>query len=129
MPVRLLASIPPEDVPPEELLEEEEEEELELLDEDELELLDEELLDEDELELLDEELLDEDELELLDEELLTTAPTEHQAEVVKEFVGNRDSWQVKLPVRLAYTKLPDLPRATLWVPLIAQVSPTWPHLV
>ena len=69
-------------------------------------------LQQDELELLDEELL-EDELELEDDELLTTAPTEHHAEVVKEFVGNSESWQVKLPVRLAYTKLPDLPSATL----------------
>jgi len=80
------ALIPPELEPPdEELLEllEDELEEEELLLDDELE--EEELLLE-ELELEDELL--EDELEL--EELLTTAPTEHQAEVVKEFVGNKD---------------------------------------
>lgn len=123
---------------PEDELEEDDEPPLEeLLEDDELELLEEdELLLEEEDELLEEEdeLLD-DELELLEElleledELLTTAPTEHQAEVVKEFVGNSDSWQVKFPVRFAYTKLPDLPSATLWVPVMLQALPTWAHLV
>lgn len=115
-----------EEPPLEELLEDELEEELEDELDEELDELEEEL---DELEL-DDELLLEDELELLDDELLlTTAPTEHQAEVVKEFVGNNESWQVKLPVRLAYTKLPDLPSATLWVPVMLQAAPTWAHLV
>jgi len=89
-PVSVLASIPPpEDEPDEdELLEDE------LLEPEDEELLDE--LDEEELELLEDELL-----ELEDEELLAAGPTEHQAEVVKEFFGKSDVLQVKLPVRVA----------------------------
>ncbi len=98
----------------------------------ELDELDEELLDEDELLVLDdEELLLELDDEELDEllELLTSGPMEHQAEVVKLFAGNADSAQLKLPVRLAYTKLPALPSATLWVPVMLHVPPTCAHFV
>jgi hypothetical protein len=74
LPVRLLASMP---LPEEELEEEVPPEEL-----------DEELLEEDEEEL---ELLELLELDEEEEKLLTTGPTEHQAEVVKEFVGKSDN--------------------------------------
>ncbi len=130
-------------LPPEEL--EELEDELEELDEDddvppeeELLELDEEL--EDELdEELDEELLDDelelDELEELDELLEledepdAVGPIEHQAELLKLLDGNSAGSQVKLPVSVAYTKEPDLPRATEWVPLMLQVPPTCAHFV
>jgi hypothetical protein len=78
-----------------------------------------------ELDLLDEELLATLELALLDEdELVATGPTEHQALVVKLLAGNNDCVQVKLPVSVAYTNEPDLPRATVCVPLMVQAEPT-----
>ncbi len=106
-----------------------EDEELEELDEDE-----EEELEPPELLELDEELLDEDELlELDDEELLelpeAAGPIEHQAELLKLLDGNNFVSQVKLPVSVAYTKEPDLPSATVCVPLMVQAPPTWAHLV
>ncbi len=97
--------------------------------EDAVELLEEEL----ELELEDEEaavleLFEELELELeleeLDELLVTSGPTEHQALLVKLLVGNSVVRQVKLPVSVAYTNEPDLPSATVCVPVMLQVLPT-----
>ena len=69
---------------------------------------------------------------LLDEleAALTAGPTEHQAESANALPPeNRDCEQVKLPVSVAYTKLPALPRATWCVPLMVQLEPTWAHLV
>lgn len=102
--------------------------ELETLDtEEELELA---ALDE-----LDEVLLDAAELpallELLDDEELeaTDGSYEHQGVPLMEIAGNSDTAQVNDPVSVAYTKVPDLPKATLWVPLIEQVAPAFTHLV
>jgi hypothetical protein len=136
VPVRLLASIVPEGV----LLEATEEATLlleELLD---ATLLFEELLDATlEAMLLDATLLFDDELLatlLLEEELLATldeelavatGPTEHQALIPKLLVGKADCVHRKLPVFVAYTKEPLLPRATVCVPLILQVLPTCTH--
>jgi hypothetical protein len=64
-----------------------------------------------------------------DDELVAAGPTEHQALLVKLLAGNSDVAQVKLPVSVAYTNEPDLPRATLCVPLMVQAPPTWAHLV
>ena len=91
-------------------------------------------------ELLEEELdllLEDDDVDELDallveDELLDDAvgPTEHQAESAKALPPvNSDCEQVKLPVSVAYTKTPDLPRATVCVPLMVQVLPTCAHFV
>ncbi len=70
------------------------------------------------------------ELDALLEEVVTVGPTEHQAVLVKALPPvNSDRAQVKLPVSVAYTKLPDLPSATEWVPVIVQLDPTWAHFV
>lgn len=105
------------------------------------------LLDEELLELLDElawlleeaaeleELFEELELlellgaEELDELALASGPTEHHALLVKLLLGNSEVWQVKLPVSVAYTKEPDFPSATEWVPVMLQVFPTCAHFV
>jgi len=94
-----------------------------------------ELLDEDELDLLlEDEAAELDETELawddeLDELAVTSGPTEHQALLVKLLAGNSVVRQVKLPVSVAYTKEPDFPRATEWVPVMLQVLPTCAHFV
>jgi len=96
-----------------------------------------ELLEEEELDLLLDEEEDEEELDLLLEddavdELLDEAvgPTEHQAESAKALPPVNSDWeQVKLPVSVAYTKTPDLPRATVCVPVMVQVLPTCAHFV
>lgn len=59
------------------------------------------------------------------EEALTSGPMEHQAEVVKLLLGKAEPIQAKLPVLVAYTKLPDLPSATVCVPLIEQLAPVF----
>lgn len=46
-----------------------------------------------------------------------------------ELAGNRDALQLKLPLRVAYTNTPDLPNATLRVPLIEQVAPSLAHFL
>lgn len=66
-------------------------------------------------------------LATLDEadELVVVFAYEHQAESVKALPPlNRLLLQVKLPLSVAYTKLPDLPNATLRVPLMLQLPPT-----
>ena len=68
-------------------------------------------------------------LELL-EDAVAVGPTEHQAAVVNALPPvNSDCEQVKLPVNVAYTKVPAFPSATLCVPVIAQTEPTWAHFV
>jgi hypothetical protein len=87
------------------------------------EALEEALLDE----LLD---LDEDtELAALEELPVAVGPTEHHALAVKLFAGNSEVWQVKLPVNVAYTNDPDLPSATVCVPVIVHALPTCAHFV
>ena len=87
------------------------------------------------LDELEEALLDAAELpallELLDDEELEAADGsyEHQGVPLMEIAGNSDASQVNDPVSVAYTKVPDLPKATLWVPLIEQVAPAFTHLV
>jgi hypothetical protein len=66
-------------------------------------------------------------LETLDaaEELVVVFAYEHQAESLNALPPlNSLLLQVKLPLSVAYTKLPDLPRATLRVPLMLQLLPT-----
>ena len=65
----------------------------------------------------------------LDELAETVGPTEHQALAAKLFDGNSEAWQVKLPVSVAYTKEPDLPSATVCVPLMAQAAPSCAHFL
>jgi hypothetical protein len=91
------------------------------------ELLELDLLLEDEEEELDL-LLEDDEVdELLDD---AVGPTEHQAESAKALPPVNSDWeQVKLPVSVAYTKTPDLPSATVCVPVMVQVLPTCAHFV
>jgi hypothetical protein len=97
---------------------------LELLELATLELLDLELL-----ELATLELLELDATELLEDDDVA-GPTEHHAEVVKVLLGKAEPMQAKLSVFVAYTKLPDWPRATECVPLIVQVAPVFcAHLV
>jgi hypothetical protein len=92
-----------------------------------------ELLEEEELDLLlEDDDVDELEALLVEEELLDDAagPTEHQAESEKALPPVNCDWeQVKLPVSVAYTKTPDLPRATVCVPVMVQVLPTCAHFV
>ena len=77
---------------------------LDELDDDELEL--DELLDDDELEL-------EDELLELDELLVVVGAYEHQADVTPEYAPPKFELEQATPlVKVPYTKLPDLPRAT-----------------
>ncbi|GAA5171694.1 hypothetical protein GCM10025770_36730 [Viridibacterium curvum] len=104
----------------------------------ETELLARELLDFDEddedaaVELLDFDELDDATalLAVLEELPVAAEPTEHQALVVKLLVGNAEPVQAKLPVLTAYTNSPDLPSATLLVPLMVQVAPVFcAHLV
>lgn len=80
--------------------------------------------------LLEELELDEELELLLEEDAVTAGPTEHQAESVNALPPvNSESEQVKLPVSVAYTKVPAFPSATLWVPLIVQTEPTCAHFV
>lgn len=45
-------------------------------------------------------------------------------------LGKAELVQAKLPVLVAYTKEPDLPKATVRVPVMVQVAPVfWAHLV
>lgn len=68
-------------------------------------------------------------LDELDELAGLAGPIEHQALLVKLLAGKSDVWQLKLPVSVAYTKLPDLSSATEWVPLMLQLPPIWAHFV
>ncbi|WP_223871716.1 hypothetical protein [Candidatus Dactylopiibacterium carminicum] len=82
----------------------------------------------------DELLLDEEDdwlLELLEEALLLVLEPEyeHQRVPLIEFDGNNEAWHVNEPVSVAYTNVPDLPKATERVPLMLQVSPSLTHLV
>jgi hypothetical protein len=74
-----------------------------------LDELDDEL---DELELEDDEL-DDDELELEDELLVVVGAYEHQADVTPEYAPPKFELEHATElVKVPYTKLPDLPRAT-----------------
>ncbi len=100
----------------------------------ELDEADEALLDEllAALDALLEALLDDEDdtvlLAALDDAALA-GPIEHQALLVKLLAGKSEVWQVKLPFSVAYTKEPDLPSATEWLPLMLQAPPTCAHLV